>query len=322
MSTATTSETPPPRTASAAPRHGGESPSESPPPTSRSSSAWSSASGSCGCAWRSCGPEIHGGLRRRPPGHSASADPCGKPVRGPRRKGGGRPLCHANLAEETRRGGKRPANNQDLAQLARQLTPGSVLVLFQPRLELEVEGWLIRGDADLVRLERDAEGRLDVLITDMKSTTTAKVEHRLQVAFYHLMLTKLFEGEGIAPLRIRPAILYRGKPQPAGQAADEKADCNTARRPGSGLASTTPFWKWPPTRRPICRRSRTSSPGRNRPPAGFLRPVRTGSICPFLQVRRLPVQRVLPEVDRPERRLITPAAPERGREAGARTRRA
>ena len=127
-----------------------------------------------------------------------------------------------NLAEEARREGNRPASNQELAQLARQLPCGSVLVLFQPRLELEIEGWLIRGDADIVRLQRDAEGKLDVLIADMKSTTTAKVEHRLQVAFYDLMLTKLFEREGIAPVQIQTAILYRGTPQTAGQSEDEK----------------------------------------------------------------------------------------------------
>jgi hypothetical protein len=127
-----------------------------------------------------------------------------------------------NFAEEARRAGKRMANNQELAQLARQLRCGSVLALFQPRLELEVEGWLIRGDADLVRLYRDVEGTLDVLIADMKSTITAKVEHRLQVAFYHLMLTKLFERESIVPVQIRTAILYRGTPQVAGQVEDEK----------------------------------------------------------------------------------------------------
>ena len=35
---------------------------------------------------------------------------------------------------------------------AQALAPGTVVVLFQPRLRVEVSGWLIRGDVDLLRL--------------------------------------------------------------------------------------------------------------------------------------------------------------------------
>ena len=65
-----------------------------------------------------------------------------------------------------------------------QAGSGKTILLFQPRLEVELDGWLFRGDVDLVRLERQTDGTLHVLIGDMKSTVEVKVEHRLQVAFY------------------------------------------------------------------------------------------------------------------------------------------
>src|SRR5262249_2393207 len=92
----------------------------------------------------------------------------------------------------------RPDNNQQVVTEARKLKPGKTVLLSQPRLEVELAGWLLRGDLDLVRLERQADGTLLVLIGDMKSTVEVKVEHRLQVAFYLLMLECLFEKEGIA----------------------------------------------------------------------------------------------------------------------------
>ncbi len=106
--------------------------------------------------------------------------------------------------------GNRLDNNTEVADVARGLKPGQVAVLSQPRLQVELEGWLIRGDVDLLRLEREAGGALGALIADMKSTTAVKVDHRLQVAFYHLMLDRLFKQEGIACSSIRTGILFRG----------------------------------------------------------------------------------------------------------------
>jgi hypothetical protein len=115
----------------------------------------------------------------------------------------------ANAAKEGG-DGNRPDNNTEVADVARRLKLGQVVVLSQPRLQVELEEWLIRGDVDLLRLERDADGALCALIADMKSTTAVKVDHRLQVAFYHLMLDRLFEREGIACSSIRTDILFRG----------------------------------------------------------------------------------------------------------------
>src|SRR5438270_2047324 len=72
----------------------------------------------------------------------------------------------------------RPANNAAVVAEARKLTPGQSVLLFQARLDAELHGWRLRGDVDLMRLERPADGPLHVLIGDLKSTTEAKVEHR------------------------------------------------------------------------------------------------------------------------------------------------
>ncbi|HMP42983.1 MAG TPA: PD-(D/E)XK nuclease family protein, partial [Roseiflexaceae bacterium] len=107
---------------------------------------------------------------------------------------------------------------------ARQLAPGAALLLFQPRLQVTIGAWQLRGTVDILLLRRDLQGSLTALIVDMKSSTAAKVEHRLQVAFYHAMLETLFAAGGIASECIATAILYRGPsadapaPGPAEQA--------------------------------------------------------------------------------------------------------
>lgn len=101
-------------------------------------------------------------------------------------------------------------DNALLVERARALPPGEVLVLLQPRLDVTLNGWRLRGDIDLLRLERSDDGALHVLIADLKSSATAKVEHRLQVAFYQAMLLALFAGAAIEPASVRTAIVYRG----------------------------------------------------------------------------------------------------------------
>jgi hypothetical protein len=103
----------------------------------------------------------------------------------------------------------RPDNNQEVVNEARKLKPGKVVLLFQPRLNVELAGWLLRGDLDVLRLERQADSTLRVLIGDMKSTVEVKVEHRLQVAFYRLMLERLFRAEGIAHRPVQMGIIFR-----------------------------------------------------------------------------------------------------------------
>ncbi len=129
--------------------------------------------------------------------------------------------------------GARPENNAAVIAEAAALPAGSVRVLFQPRLTVALDGWQIRGDVDILRLERDAGDTLRVMIADMKSSTSAKVEHRLQVAFYAEMLDALFAADGIACEKIEIAVLYRG-PADGGDASPEAAAQQVAARHSFG----------------------------------------------------------------------------------------
>jgi DNA polymerase III delta prime subunit len=114
-----------------------------------------------------------------------------------------------NLATEARRKQQRGDDNERILQLARGLAPGETLTVFQPRLQVEVAGWLLRGDLDILRLERHEGGALRALIADMKSSRAARVEHRLQVAFYHEMLSSLFAAGGVPCAELGMAVLYK-----------------------------------------------------------------------------------------------------------------
>ena len=111
------------------------------------------------------------------------------------------------------RGNSEDDREQLLAELM-TLKPDAACVLLQPRLRVEVSGWLFTGDLDLLHAYRDSEGALHLLIVDMKSSTGPKVEHRLQVAFYHGMVAALLAGAGTPAASIRTAILYRGPSEP------------------------------------------------------------------------------------------------------------
>ena len=104
----------------------------------------------------------------------------------------------------------RGRDNSVVVATARELAAGETLILFQPRLRVSLSGWDVTGDVDLLRLERDVDGRLRALVADMKATTAAKVEHRLQVAFYREMIERLFEDAEIAHDGVAIGILYRG----------------------------------------------------------------------------------------------------------------
>ncbi len=103
-----------------------------------------------------------------------------------------------------------PDHNAVVIARARALAPGARTLLAQPRLRVAIGPWELRGDADLLLLERDPAGQLSILVADMKSSTAAKVEHRLQVAFYHEMLAALLSEAGLPAAAIGTAILYRG----------------------------------------------------------------------------------------------------------------
>ncbi len=119
-------------------------------------------------------------------------------------------FCKINFAEDMAHAGQREDDNERVVDIVRDLEPGETTILFQPRLQVQLASWLIRGDVDIVRLERHDDGHLHILIVDMKASTTAKVEHRLQVAFYLEMLTVLLAAAAIPHQSIELGILYRG----------------------------------------------------------------------------------------------------------------
>jgi hypothetical protein len=121
-------------------------------------------------------------------------------------------------------------DNERLLRLVMDLAPGDVLVLFQPRLQATVGHWRIRGDLDVVRLERSAEGDLTVLVADMKSSTAGRLEHRLQVAFYIEMLDALFQQAGIECSGMELGVLYRGSALGDQGLSSEEIDERAARR--------------------------------------------------------------------------------------------
>ncbi|RIK42735.1 MAG: DNA helicase [Chloroflexi bacterium] len=115
-----------------------------------------------------------------------------------------------NLATERLQVGGRPDDNARVLQLLNDLRPGETRMIFQPRLIVHLGAWTVRGDIDILRCERDQQGQLHLLIADMKSSTSAKVEHRLQVAFYHEMLVTILAAAGVAHAPIELGVLYRG----------------------------------------------------------------------------------------------------------------
>jgi hypothetical protein len=129
----------------------------------------------------------------------------------------------------------RPDNNSEVAEAARTLVAGRAVLLFQPRLEVELGGWRLRGDVDLLRLERAADGCLHVLIADMKSTVEVKVEHRLQVAFYRLMVEQLLQDGGIAHAPVETGILFRPPVDPTPEEQAEIEPLREAARTVFGL---------------------------------------------------------------------------------------
>lgn len=124
----------------------------------------------------------------------------------------GRGFPTRNFARESA-SEERKTVSQMLVEAATSLLPGGVQILFQVRLQVQVDGWNVTGDADIVRLQRDEAGNLFLLIADMKSTTTAKIEHRLQVAFYREMVDRLLQKHGVATAEVKTGILYRGAPE-------------------------------------------------------------------------------------------------------------
>src|ERR671921_793695 len=86
------------------------------------------------------------------------------------------PTVNLALSDEIDIPASRPTDNERVVALTRELPAGETLVLFQPRLRVSLGPWDVRGDIDILRLSRDPSGTLQILIADVKSSTSAKVE--------------------------------------------------------------------------------------------------------------------------------------------------
>ena len=105
---------------------------------------------------------------------------------------------------------RRKPDNDEVLQAARDLMPGQIAWLLQPRLVVLLHGWEVRGDVDVLRLSRDESGLLQVLVADMKASPHPKVDQKLQVAFYHEMLAEMLAQAHIEHAPIQCGVLYRG----------------------------------------------------------------------------------------------------------------
>ena len=118
--------------------------------------------------------------------------------------------CGDHAGDEGEEVSSQRNDNMVVIDHASGLQPGETLLLFQPRLQAHIGDWPFVGDVDILRLDRDSDGDLSALIVDMKASTSAKFEHRLQVAFYHKMLLSILENAGVVVARIKLGIVYRG----------------------------------------------------------------------------------------------------------------
>jgi hypothetical protein len=118
------------------------------------------------------------------------------------------PTVHmVDEASDRRRAGH---DNAQVLTRMQSLLPGETIVVLQPRVEVALHGWRLRGDMDILHLARASDGALRILIVDIKSSARARVEHRLQVAFYHDMLAAICADGGVEVHAIVLGILYRG----------------------------------------------------------------------------------------------------------------
>jgi hypothetical protein len=101
-------------------------------------------------------------------------------------------------------GGDAQATVEALRQVGR--TP---VILAQAALEGKIGEWRSAGRADLIEAVRDKRGRLHVLIADVKSSREERLEHRVQVATYSLLLTDLCRRARLPLIRIVGAVVHR-----------------------------------------------------------------------------------------------------------------
>ncbi len=101
----------------------------------------------------------------------------------------------------------------------------------QPRLHVELAGWSLRGDLDVLLIEPNGDDDLELTVFDMKSSADSRIEHKIQVALYMVMLEELGRTAEIRIGNIAGGIIYRGSNDPerlSNEAARKYRDAQAA----------------------------------------------------------------------------------------------
>ena len=80
-------------------------------------------------------------------------------------------------------------------------------ILYQPSLEAPIGNFLCSGRGDIIRVSRDSQKRLVLLVADIKATRKEKTEHRVQVATYVKMIQQIATSNQIPLAEIKGSIL-------------------------------------------------------------------------------------------------------------------
>lgn len=83
------------------------------------------------------------------------------------------------------------------------------VILAQAVLEGEIGPWRSAGRADLIEVVADKHGGLHALIADVKASREERLEHRVQVAAYALLLEDMCKRAGIPLKRTVGAVVHR-----------------------------------------------------------------------------------------------------------------
>ncbi len=187
-----------------------------------------------------CRNVVHARLERPTAIDPAAAHPVRPRIRGERRNADRQSRAHDRLQPgQLATQAVSTSDNEQLIDTRGTSIPASAWSSSSRHLRAELDGWGSAGVADAIDLRRSEDGDLSALIIDFKSTTAARMEHRLQIAFYREMLEPFWPPEGIQ-LEIELGILYRGAPADSRRTGRSKAPC-AARRCAGNLWRRTAF---------------------------------------------------------------------------------
>ncbi|MGB8647852.1 MAG: AAA domain-containing protein [Anaerolineae bacterium] len=127
------------------------------------------------------------------------------------------PLLKDSGAEfEREAGGALAARGEPVINLEGQPASGTLnelacvrepVILLQPSLEGMIGQYWCHGRADVIRVQRNKQGALDLLIADIKASRHERMEHRLQVAIYARLIQEMAAKHGLTLKRITGTVL-------------------------------------------------------------------------------------------------------------------